>query len=163
MKIEEQVCSLELAKKLKELGLTQDSYFYWREGYHTEESFNEDVSLGKRGVFEGRYRIEAHPKPRLTTADIKWNENDLCRLYDTEYAAFTVGELGEMLPHFICARRVFVGQLMTFKHPDNYAVLYGTLRSKYWKEKADTEADARAKMPICLIEAGLKPVAGVAC
>lgn len=86
MKIEEQVCSLELAKKLKELGLTQDGYFYWREGYHTEESFKKGISLGKRGVFEGRYRIVADPKPRYTTAVVKWNERDLSRLYETECA-----------------------------------------------------------------------------
>lgn len=29
MKIEDQVCSLELAKRLKELGVKQDSLFYW--------------------------------------------------------------------------------------------------------------------------------------
>jgi hypothetical protein len=29
MKLEDQVCSLELAKKLKELGVKQESYFYW--------------------------------------------------------------------------------------------------------------------------------------
>ena len=29
MKIEEQVCSLQLARKLKELGIAKDSYFYW--------------------------------------------------------------------------------------------------------------------------------------
>ena len=33
MKLEEQVCSLELAKELKELGVKQDSMFYWE---HTE-------------------------------------------------------------------------------------------------------------------------------
>ena len=29
MKLEEQVCSLDLAKRLKELGVTQESAFYW--------------------------------------------------------------------------------------------------------------------------------------
>jgi len=29
MRIEDQVCSLELSKKLKELGVRQESYFYW--------------------------------------------------------------------------------------------------------------------------------------
>ena len=31
MKIESQVCSLELAKKLKELGVKQESLYYWCE------------------------------------------------------------------------------------------------------------------------------------
>jgi len=29
MKIEEQVCALELAKRIKELGVKQESRFYW--------------------------------------------------------------------------------------------------------------------------------------
>jgi len=29
MKLEDQVCSLELAKRLKELGVEQESLFYW--------------------------------------------------------------------------------------------------------------------------------------
>ena len=33
MKLEEQVCSLELAKKLKELGVKQESYFWYYELY----------------------------------------------------------------------------------------------------------------------------------
>jgi len=32
MNLDQQVCSLEIAKRLKELGLKQDSYFYWWDG-----------------------------------------------------------------------------------------------------------------------------------
>ena len=32
MKLEQQVCSLELAKELKKLGVKQKSEFYWYEG-----------------------------------------------------------------------------------------------------------------------------------
>jgi len=32
MKLEDQVCSLELAKKLKELGVKQESYWSWLKG-----------------------------------------------------------------------------------------------------------------------------------
>ena len=35
MKLENQVVSLELAKKLKELGFEQKSLFYWDEGKET--------------------------------------------------------------------------------------------------------------------------------
>lgn len=37
MKLEDQVVSLELAKKLKELGVEQDSYAYWYEFTHATE------------------------------------------------------------------------------------------------------------------------------
>ena len=40
MKLEDQVVSLELAKKLKELGVKQESLFYW--GYY-QVSANEEI------------------------------------------------------------------------------------------------------------------------
>lgn len=144
MKIEEHVVSLELAKKLKELGVRQHSYFYWREGYHTEESFDNGRSLGNRGVFEGRYRIEAYPHPRITTADVKWNESDLRRIYQTEYAAFTVAELGEMLPSLTRSGRSMEGLGYYCRHDETNAI-----------EDAYTEADVRAKMLIYLLEDSL--------
>jgi len=39
MKLENQVCSLELAKKLKELGVKQESLFYWRYNDGMDEWF----------------------------------------------------------------------------------------------------------------------------
>lgn len=33
MKLEDQVCSLELAKRLKELGVQQNNVFYWVQGH----------------------------------------------------------------------------------------------------------------------------------
>lgn len=93
MKLEQQCVSLDLAKKLKKLEVKQDSQFYWRLGYSTSESFDKGVSTGKQGHFRD-YEIIHNPKPRYTTADVKWNESDLRKLYDTEFSAFTVAELG---------------------------------------------------------------------
>lgn len=97
MKLEDQVVSLELAKKLKELGYKQESLFYWRLGYHTSEKFDNGKSLGKEGVFDDKYRVEFYPKPRMTTADFKWNESDLQKLTATEISAYTVAELVNLL------------------------------------------------------------------
>ncbi len=78
MKLEEQVVSLKLAKKLKELEVEQESYFVWVEGVP---------------FFDGNH----------SERDLVLNPNDLLELtdncdYDFEMAsAFTVAELGEIL------------------------------------------------------------------
>lgn len=126
MKLEQQVVSLELSKRLKKLGVKQESLFYWLE-------YND-------GYSEVIYR----PTDNKT---------------DMGYSAFTVAELGEMLPDANC-----------FKYEDKkYGwVDYGFSRyegvwsvwigrggygEEYkWEDEADTEANARAKMLIYLIE-----------
>lgn len=71
MKLEDQVCSLELSKRLKELGVQQNSLFYWYyTGYDLHEHF---LQIGKN------YDGDASPR----------------------YSAFTVPELLELLPSFI--------------------------------------------------------------
>jgi hypothetical protein len=72
MNLEQQVCALELAKRLKELGVKQKSYFvYAREVL----------------VPEFRYGGYAETRP------------DIWKLIEPFiYSAFTVSELGEMLP-----------------------------------------------------------------
>src|SRR5689334_3228066 len=74
MKLEDQCCSLELSKKLKELNIKQDSVFVW-------EYFNDNC-----------YGIKYRPYAVVTTIENKLNL----------YSAFTVAELGEILPGGIC-------------------------------------------------------------
>jgi|HubBroStandDraft_2_1064218.scaffolds.fasta_scaffold16400_5 hypothetical protein len=69
MNLEDQVCSLEYAKKLKELGVKQESYFYYY-----PNSFNK----------EGYY--------------IVCDDTRNIEINDKFISAFTVAELGEMLP-----------------------------------------------------------------
>lgn len=70
--IEQQVCSLELARKLKELGVRQESYFYYN-----EHNF-------------------------LINRDDVYEYYDCCAEDMKGYiSAFTVVELGEMLPKSI--------------------------------------------------------------
>ena len=113
MKLKDQVCSLELAKRLKELGVEQDAYFCW-------------------GKFEGK----------------SWE------LYEDSYAgtyldtvceeiisAFTVAELGELLNNFKASKNA------------HYHKFY--LECVCVKESDTSEANARAKMLIQLVEKGI--------
>jgi hypothetical protein len=69
MTLEQQVVSLELAKRLKELGVKQESVFVYIKTKHAK----------------GIYYVTEAIKPLLSMPDTEW------------YAAFTVAELGEML------------------------------------------------------------------
>jgi len=77
MKLEDQVCSLELAKQLNELGVKQESLFYW---WNSE---------GKEYVSD-QYRM-----------------NDSWVDYVKTSSAFTVAELGEMLGDYNDTDTVF--------------------------------------------------------
>lgn len=128
MELEKQVCPLELAKKLKELGVPQTAYWSW--------------------VFrKGRYEQE-HATYLLETGSA-YNFRP-----DRLWSAFTVAELGEMLPS-----DVGVVSLKMGKSVDGYWVSYcltltdGSLAGEV--VKAETEADARAKCLIYLLENGL--------
>ena len=128
MDIKQQVCSLELAMKLKELGVKQESLYFWQ----TNE--DGDVELSRTG-FTGQG----------------------IRQYEA-YSAFTVAELGEMLP------------LIKQKYNITYCVRACKVTRHIWNIayhggsddrilgnhvlSAETEVDARAKMLIWLIENG---------
>lgn len=129
MKLEQQVVSLELAQKLKALGVKQESYFW----------YGEDGYLWREGVS-----------------------------VDGSFAAFTVAELGEMLPAglwddekykmltVIKGKRVNKSR----RYEAEWAYYYcpaetGTTASDQIPKipfYEHTEADARAKMLVYLIE-----------
>jgi hypothetical protein len=111
MELEKQVVSLELAKRLKELGVKQESQFFW--------SYNDTgFAVEYRAFVKNRNGAELE-----------------C------YSAFTVAELGEMLPVGYYSRHGANGYSCgTNKSPQHFTT------------KADTEADARAKMLVYLLE-----------
>ena len=118
MELKEQVCSLELAKELKELGVKQESLFWW-DGYTN---------------FEDEIKLE-YGKPDFVAGDAMF------------YSAFTVAELGEMLPRGYMSFHDSIGKwfcedLDTFIQPG-----YKEIPDDY-----NTEAVARAKMLIYLLE-----------
>lgn len=124
MELEKQVVSLELAKKLKELGVKQESYFEYR-------LFDYGWSLPiKRGDI---------PK-RLGAAYV--GQDDV--------AAFTVAELGELLPLMTWTQQQ--KPMPTPEQPNWYCLTTLPDSKTGHSTNAHTEADARAKMLIYLIE-----------
>ena len=126
MKLENQVCSLELSQKLLTLGVKQESYFSWLK-------------------LQGHHHV--WPSSQTNCADC---------------SAFTVAELGEMLPDSIKADKLFNNGDTTLldlhghfikssKKDDEYKIyIDGLTKCTIFFSK--NEANARAKMLIYLIE-----------
>lgn len=85
MKLESQVCSLELAKRLKELGVEQESYFYWAD---EELVVKWDEAQGGGLAFEDGKSVYRENYQDGWTQDYEIKEI---------YSAFTVAELGSIL------------------------------------------------------------------
>lgn len=108
MKLENQVCSLKLAKKLKGLGVKQKSLFWWDANDAFQEWF---------------LRQPLEPRNKMIAV-----------------SAFTVAELGEMLPR----------GFYTEKFRDKFRGMFHDHMQMVTIET--TEANARAKMLIYLKE-----------
>lgn len=141
MKLQDQVVSLELSKRLKELGVKQESHFKW-------------CIWDKEDMF---YTDE---KDRLYTQE-QWEDyTDEYNPPESEfYSAFTLAELGELLPYKIVidgkeyyyregkqssyewVRYTTEFDLSGIAHEEQGGIKNGTNR-----------ADARAKVLIYLIE-----------
>lgn len=119
MKLEQQVCSLELAKKLSTLGVNQVSLYFW----------TDQPNVGAVFFHEGPGK----------------NKDDV--------SAFAVAELGEIMSN------VAIESGNWRPASQNTGLWRCTARTgnfgKSPKTIAETEADARAKMLIYLIENGL--------
>ena len=117
MELNKQVTSLEISKRLKELGVKQESLWFW-------------INLGK-----------------------DFDKNDLIYMgelangdtNDETLSAFTVAELGEMLPRELQLNGIC--DWFCHKEPD------GKWRIQYrYYVQSLQEADARGKMLIYLLE-----------
>jgi len=123
VKLEDQVCSLELAKRLKELGVKQESHFY-----HIKE--------------RAEWRLWPYTSPGFSLEGIREHPRE-----DWEvYSAFTVAELGDMLPKGFY-QTFFVEDGVVVGRPD-----FKVLENTFTTEKETTEANARAQMLIYLLE-----------
>lgn len=142
MKLEQQVISLELAKRLKELRVKQEAIWHW------VEVMNADFYQNTGSHFELH---QNHGVGR------------------DSFAAFTVAELGEMLPEGIMSIRPLQENEWEFKSEEKWFVADAAdTERKYlcmnnWfidtqlssEQKAATEAEARGLMLAYLIENNL--------
>jgi len=121
MTLEDQVVSRTLAKALRDAGVPQDSYFYWidtSDGYRLTETENAHI------VYQGMSRA--------------WIDSP-----DT-YAAFTVAELGELLPRcYMSWSTPQTGEMRWWCRIDESHMVVHNERPIFTAAK---EADARAKM-----------------
>ena len=125
MKNEQQVCSLELAKEMAALGIDQDSIWCW-----TWIPWNDEIIWSV--ILQRRYTmIKSHRE---------------------QYAAYTVAELGEMLPAFIKTDYGSHNYLHTTKLKDKNEWIIA-----YYDNEiiGDTEANARAKCLIYMHKKGI--------
>lgn len=158
MRIEQQVCSLELSKRLKELGVKQDSLFYWYDWKNLKGDNSKKTFI----------KYDTNPNWDWIAYSY-FKEKAIC-------SAYTVAELGEMLKiggydegisvaytdiHF----RGFRSGKSTLEHQE-YICNFSNWGKKTKLENGDDipeeitftepkEADARAKMLIYLLENNL--------
>ena len=126
MKLEQQVCGREWSEKLKKLGVKQESLYYW-----TTAKDENEIQL---------QRLSFIPE-----------ENSMYNFY----SAFTVAELGEMLPRQIeltHPRRSLKKNFWKIIYREPLQVKEGEIRSNTYAVEATTEANARAKMMVHLLE-----------
>jgi hypothetical protein len=122
MKLEKQVCSLQLAKRLKELGIEQESFWSW---YET---------------------VDRDDTPRLNRTDESCH---ICNMpkqpFEEKYSAFTVAELMGRLPMHTLLYKYENGWKCC---PNGKSDYYGKVSSFV----SENIADAPAQMLIYLLE-----------
>lgn len=128
MTLEQQVCNLEIAKRLKELGVKQ------------------------RGVLFAHFFNAGEPTGAIVDATM-YDSMDDDYWKAKLVSAFTVAELGEMLPDGFSVKKMIDARF------GNYYCYVKIGKSAPFLEGAETEADARAKMLIFLIQNNLLKVA----
>lgn len=155
MKLKNQEVSVGLAKEMKELGVKQDSQRYWV--YYTRTSLAERDWKELCGTEDDMEEFEL---------ELDYN---LCKrvAYIDRISAYTVAELGEMLPpYFVSYKTEYDGWQCEspWGFNDRYVIdsqkyqVYEKVSSAIPQrlvQEAQTEADARAKMVIYLIKEGL--------
>src|SRR5882724_452123 len=142
MKLEDQVVNLELSKRLKELCVKQESLFYWAK-------YND--------YFQEEFNLVIFDENDFITIDFEYVKNIGCSCcqgsYEVteQYSAFTVAELGEMLPDKIVVDDINVYLNV---HKNSFEKMWNFHYPYIIDISSSNEANARAKMLIWLIENG---------
>jgi hypothetical protein len=159
MELSRQVTSLELSKQLKELGIKQESLFYYGQYCYIPHGMGEIKCT--------------HCKYDFLTIPLFLDYD--YEIFHRQYSAFTVAELGEMLPRYVSKNeeepfnnfRLKISKFLIAKEPENfyevckiYYICDSTDQSRNWAFSSlltksiydKNEANVRAKMLIYLLE-----------
>ena len=149
MELAEQVVSLELAKRLKELGVPDNSHLLWVEKDFIV-SYNQETN--KSEVTETKWHLYDN-SPRTYFGE-----------FNTIIPAYSVAELGKMLPRQIDYEDNFYLPKLEYKHKYYKLSYFNEFKNPYYlKHKNSTmheheffideiQANALAKMLISLLE-----------
>lgn len=139
MNLESQVASLELSKKLRDLGVVQESRYYYAQPFGETHIYSPEavISWGMQEDFYGYMK------------DIRRNHKG--NLPPDIFAAFTVAELGVALPECIVNNgHLEIKKHITAKtHLDCWAVRYEFLKQSFLFKSL---ADSMAEMLVYLLE-----------
>lgn len=145
MILEKQVCSIELAKKLRGLGVEQKSIF-WHWATDVEKDGLTWWTISEKEPRRGK----------------KVRELSTPKHYRGKISAFTVAELGELLPkqYQIYSYPTLVNGKKTWDCTSQDSRIQQTEGWEHGQQGtppmfSDTEADARAKMLVYLLESKL--------
>lgn len=149
MKLEQQVTSLELSKRLKELGVKQE----YQKGDWCYET------IGERLLLIVRVRGD---NVDVIFPFAEYPNDETLSMKHSITKAFTVAELGEMLPETVNNKedeeRFFNQHKASMSHGGNWQIRYGDVRpdcNVVANILSETEAEARGKMMVYLLENGV--------
>ena len=142
---ESQACSLKMAKRLKELGIPQESYFYWfplgEDHQEVFQSSNAKVNHYVRPFF---YRDLI---PDLS----KFTLDGHIEKYE-KYSAFNSLELGHMLPSAILIDETWYFYHQTKNNSNGCNIKYVSHNEDTIAQGLGNEINARASILITLLE-----------
>lgn len=139
MLLEDQVCAVQYCRRLNELGVKKNAVYSWANDF-------------KRGFL----------LTSTTMAHINQKRSKNLQMHYEFHAAFTVAELGQFIPSLLIAQsatQIDRPIIMQKTHENMFCIYIKNENGSIWEFFNDSsEANARAKMLIYLIEQGIVDV-----